>query len=241
MNYNRILLKLSGEVLAGNDGHVIDTHILEYFSQEVKSIFDLGVEIAIVIGGGNIYRGAKNISNENKIGRVDGDYMGMLATVINSLALRNSFESNGIPTRIMSALDISKVVEPFILEKALRHLSKGRVVVFCAGTGHPYFSTDTAAALRSIEINADILLKGTKVDGVFDSDPEINGNAKKYDNLSYLDVLNNNLEVMDLSAITLCKENNMPINVFNFKDPGSLKKILIGEPQGTKIGDSNVF
>ncbi len=237
MNYNRILLKLSGEVLSGDSKSVIDGNILKYFSKEIKSIFDLGVEIAIVIGGGNIYRGAENISSENEIDRTDGDYMGMLATVINSIALKNSFEANGIPTRVMSALDINKVVEPFVLKKALRHLNKGRVVIFCAGTGHPYFSTDTAAALRSIEIDADILLKGTKVDGVYDSDPEKNENAKKYDTLSYLDVLNDNLKVMDLSAITLCKENSMPINVFNFKNSGSLKKILVGEHKGTKIGE----
>jgi len=237
MNYNRILLKLSGEVLSGDSKSVIDGNILKYFSKEIKSIFDLGVEIAIVIGGGNIYRGAENISSENEIDRTDGDYMGMLATVINSIALKNSFEANGIPTRVMSALDINKVVEPFVLKKALRHLNKGRVVIFCAGTGHPYFSTDTAAALRSIEIDADILLKGTKVDGVYDSDPEKNENAKKYDTLSYLDVLNDNLKVMDLSAITLCKENSMPINVFNFKNSGSLRKILIGEHKGTKIGE----
>ncbi|MEA3499771.1 MAG: UMP kinase [Candidatus Marinimicrobia bacterium] len=237
MNYNRILLKLSGEILAGENESVIDIDVLKYFSHEIRSIFDLGVETAIVIGGGNIYRGAKTNSNGGKIGRIDGDYMGMLATVINSLALKDSFEAAGIPTRVMSALNINKIVEPFIQEKALRHLSKGRVVIFCAGTGHPYFSTDTAAALRSAEIDADILLKGTKVDGVFDSDPELNADAKKYDKLSYSDVLRDDLKVMDLSAITLCKANNIPINVFNFKEPGTLKEILMGENKGTKIGD----
>ncbi|MDA3871230.1 MAG: UMP kinase [Candidatus Marinimicrobia bacterium] len=237
MNYNRILLKLSGEVLAGNNESVIDTNILKYFANEIRSIFDLGIEIAIVIGGGNIYRGAKTIANEDKIGRIDGDYMGMLATVINSLALKDSFEAAGIPTRVMSALNINEIVEPFVQKKALRHLSKGRVVIFCGGTGHPYFSTDTAAALRSAEIDADILLKGTKVDGVFDSDPELNVDAKKYESLSYSEVLKDNLRVMDLSAITLCKENKIPINVFNFKVPGTLKKLLMGEYKGTKIGD----
>ncbi|MEA1986896.1 MAG: UMP kinase [Candidatus Marinimicrobia bacterium] len=237
MNYNRILLKLSGEILSGKSDDIIDSHVLKYFSQEIKSIYELGVEIAIVIGGGNIYRGVSRNSEEEKISRIDGDYMGMLATVINSLALQDSFESFGIPTRIMSALNIDKVVEPFVVKKALRHLNKGRVVIFCGGTGHPFFSTDSGAALRSAEIDVDILLKGTKVDGVYDSDPEINIDAKKYENLTYADVLKNDLKVMDLSAITLCKDNSIPINVFNFQKPGSLKRILMGEKIGTKIGD----
>jgi len=231
--YKRIILKLSGESLMGKQNYGIDSEVLETISYELLSISKLGIEIGIVIGGGNIYRGLS--AQEQGVDRVTGDQMGMLATVINSLAIQNSLEKRGIYTRVQSAIKMDEIAEPFILRKALRHIEKKRVVIFSSGTGSPYFTTDTAAALRAIEIKADIIIKGTRVNGVYDSDPEKNPKAKMFKKLSYLDVLEKDLRVMDLTAITLCQENSLPIKVFNMNIKGNLKKLVMGENIGTLV------
>ncbi len=233
MKYKRILLKLSGESLMGKTGHGIDPKMLNYFAEEVKEIHDAGVEVCIVIGGGNIYRGLN--ASEQGIDRVAGDQMGMLATLINSIALQNAFENHGMYTRLMSAIEMKQIAEPFIRRRAMRHLEKGRIVIFGAGTGHPYFSTDTAAALRAVEIEADAVIKGTRVNGIYNADPEKNSDAKRYDTITYKDVMQNNLRVMDLTAISLCQENNLPLIVFNMNRKGNLLKLVSGEKVGTTV------
>ncbi len=233
LKYKRVLLKLSGESLMGEKGFGIDHNVLNFFSTEVKKLHDIGVQLGIVIGGGNIYRGLS--ADDQGIDRVTGDQMGMLATVINSLALQNAIEHKGIFTRLMSAIKMEEMAEPYIRRRAQRHLEKGRVVIFGAGTGHPYFSTDTAASLRAVEIGADVIIKGTRVDGVYDSDPERNPDAFKFNNISYMDILKQNLRVMDLTAISLCQENNLPIIVFNMNVPDNLLKLVKGENVGTLI------
>ena len=235
LKYKRVLLKLSGESLMGKKGFGIDHNVLDFFSTEIKKVHDIGVQVGIVIGGGNIYRGLS--ASDQGIDRVTGDQMGMLATMINSLALQNAVEHKGIYSRLMSAIHMEEIAEPYIRRRAIRHLEKGRVVIFGAGTGHPYFSTDTAASLRAVEIEADAIIKGTRVDGVFDSDPEKNPNAFKFENISYLDVLKKNLRVMDLTAVSLCRENNLPMVVFNMDVPDNLLKLVSGENVGTIIKD----
>jgi len=235
LKYKRILLKLSGESLMGKKGFGIDPEILSFFASEVKKLHDLGVEVGIVIGGGNIYRGLS--AGAQGIDRVTGDQMGMLATMINSLALQNAIENQGVFTRLMSAIHMEEIAEPYIRRRAIRHLEKGRVVIFGAGTGHPYFSTDTAATLRAVEIEADVIIKGTRVDGVYDSDPEKNKDAVMFDQITYLDVLTKNLRVMDLTAISLCQENDLSIVVFNMDVPGNLIKLVTGEKIGTVINN----
>ncbi|MGE5399072.1 MAG: UMP kinase [Ignavibacteriales bacterium] len=238
LKYKRLLLKLSGESLMGKKGHGIDPSVLDFFSAEIKKVRDIGVQVGIVIGGGNIYRGLS--ANEQGIDRVTGDQMGMLATVINSLALQNACENKGIYTRLMTAIHMEEIAEPYIRRRAIRHLEKGRVVIFGAGTGHPYFSTDTAASLRAVEIEADVILKGTRVDGVFDSDPEKNPGALRFESISYLDILKSRLQVMDLTAVSLCQENNLPLIVFNMDKPDNLLKIVLGENIGTTVGNYSV-
>ncbi len=231
--FKRILLKLSGESLMGDQGFGIDAKVLDFFAEEVKKVHEIGVEVGIVIGGGNIYRGLS--AADQGIDRVTGDHMGMLATMINSLALQNAMEKKGLYTRLMAAIQMSQIAEPYIRRRAIRHLEKGRVLIFGAGTGHPYFSTDTAASLRAVEISADVIIKGTRVDGVYDSDPEKNPDAFRFENISYIDILKKNLRVMDLTAISLCQENNLPIVVFNMDVPGNLLKLVTGENIGTII------
>ncbi|HOV92329.1 MAG TPA: UMP kinase [Candidatus Kapabacteria bacterium] len=231
--YKRILLKLSGEALMGNQGFGIDPDALQKFAKEVVAAHQLGVEIAIVIGGGNIFRGVQGLTKG--ISKVSGDYMGMLATVINSIAFQNVLETFGVQTRLQSAIKMEQIAEPLIRRRAIRHLEKGRIVIFGAGTGNPYFTTDTAAVLRAIEIEADAILKGTRVDGVYDCDPEKNHDAIMYDKISYNDVIEKNLRIMDQTAFTLCRENNLPIRVFNILVEGNLKRILLDENLGTLI------
>lgn len=233
--YKRILLKLSGEALMGDQDYGIDPHVLKRYSAEIKAVEGLGVQIGIVIGGGNIYRGVSNSSSN--IDKVTGDHMGMLATLINALALQSALEHDGLVTRLVSAIRMEVIAEPFIRRRAVRHLEKGRVVIFGAGTGNPYFTTDTAAALRAVEIEADVIIKGTRVDGVYDSDPERNPGAFKFQEISYLDVLKKDLKVMDMTAITLCRENKLPILIFNMNTPGNLKRLILGEAVGTKVMD----
>jgi uridylate kinase len=235
LKYKRILLKLSGESLMGSENFGISNSVLEFFAEEVKKIHNLGVEIGLVIGGGNIYRGLS--ADTQGIHRATGDYMGMLATMINSLALQNAIEKVDITTRLMSAIKMEAIAEPYIRRRAIRHLEKGRVVIMGAGTGHPYFSTDTAASLRAVEIEADVIIKGTRVDGVFDSDPEKNPDANKYSTINYLDILKKNLRVMDLTAVSLCQENNLPMVVFNMDVPDNLSKLVTGESIGTIINN----
>ncbi len=235
LHYKRILLKLSGEALLGNQEYGIDSKMLSLYADEIHRVKDLGAEVGIVIGGGNIYRGIENSSDG--IDKVTGDHMGMLATVINALALQSALEKNGLKTRCLTAINMEKIAEPFIRRRAIRHLEKGRIVIFAAGIGNPYFTTDTAAALRAIEIEADVILKGTRVDGVFDSDPEKNPAAVHFPKISYADVLKKDLRVMDLTAITLCKENKLPIIVFDINKPGNLKNVVLGEPVGSKVSD----
>lgn len=235
LKYKRILLKLSGESLMGEQGHGIDPNVLNFFAEEVKKVQKLGVQVGVVIGGGNIYRGLS--ADKQGIDRVTGDQMGMLATMINSLALQNTFESHGMYTRLMSAIHMDEIAEPYIRRRAIRHLEKGRIVILGAGTGHPYFSTDTAASLRAVEIEADAIFKGTRVDGIYDSDPEKNPKASKFEEISYIDVLQRNLRVMDLTAISLCKENNLPIIVFNMDKKDNLLKIVTGRNVGTSVGN----
>jgi uridylate kinase len=231
--YKRILLKLRGEALMGNQGFGIEPDALQKFAKEVVDIHQMGIEIGIVIGGGNIFRGVQALAKG--ISKVSGDYMGMLATVINSVAFQNVLEYYGIPTRLQTAIKMEQIAEPLIRRRAIRHLEKGRVVIFGAGTGNPYFTTDTAAVLRAIEIEADAILKGTRVNGVYDCDPEKNTNAVMFDKISYNDVIEKNLKIMDQTAFTLCKENNLPIRVFNILVEGNLKRILLGENLGTLI------
>jgi uridylate kinase len=233
MIYKRILLKLSGEALLGERSYGIDPKRIAQYAKDIKSITDLGVEVAVVIGGGNIFRGVSAASNG--IDRVQGDYMGMLATVINGMALQSSLEEEKIQTRLQTALKIEEVAEPYIKRKAVRHLEKKRVVIFGGGTGNPFFTTDSAAVLRAIEINADVILKGTRVDGVYDSDPEKNNNAVKFDSMSFSEVIKKNLKVMDSTAFTLSQENDLPIIVFNMNKTGNLLKLLNGDKIGTII------
>jgi uridylate kinase len=233
MKYKRILLKLSGEALMGDKNYGIDPNLLEKYSTQIKKLHGLDIEIAIVIGGGNIYRGIE--AEESGINRVQGDYMGMLATLINSMALQSHLEKLGCDTRLMSGFNIDQVCEPFIRRRAIRHLEKGRIVIFGAGLGKPYFTTDSTASLRAIEIEADIVLKGTRVDGVYDFDPEKVKDAKKYSELSFNEAYEKNLNIMDMTAFTLCKENNLPIIVFDMNKPGNLIKLVEGEKIGTLI------
>ena len=233
MSYNRILLKLSGEALVGDKNAGIDSKKLLHYANEIKKIHDIGVEVSIVIGGGNIYRGFNN--TEHKIDRVQGDYMGMLATIINGLALQNTLENIGIPTRLQSAINVNQVAEPYIKRKAIRHLEKNRIVIFAAGTGNPYFTTDSAAVLRAIEIEADIILKGTKVDGIYDCDPEINSDAVKFENITFNEAIKKGLKIMDTTAFTLSQENNLPIIVFDINSSDNLLKVVSGEKVGTIV------
>jgi uridylate kinase len=233
MKYKRILLKVSGEALMGEKDYGIDSKVLSRYAEEIGELQSAGVEIGIVIGGGNIYRGVVNSSDG--VEKVTGDQMGMLATIINGLALQSALEHRGIFTRLLSPLKLEEIAEPFILRRAIRHLEKGRVVIFGAGTGNPYFTTDTAAALRAVEIKADVIIKGTRVNGVYDSDPEKNPKAFRFQEISYKDVLEKDLKVMDLTAITLCKENKMPIIVFNMNVKGNLKRLVQGENVGTIV------
>ncbi len=232
--YKRVLLKLSGEALKGKRSGGIDADVLCFIAEEIKEIVSQGVQLGIVVGGGNIFRGLEG--NAKGIDRNSADYMGMLATVINSVALQNVMENAGIPTRVQSAIEMREIAEPFIIRRAVRHIEKGRVVIFAAGTGNPYFSTDTAAALRAMEIRADVILKATKVDGVFDKDPVLHKDAKKFDTISYIDVLSMNLKVMDSTSISLCRDNNLPIIVFNLDKKGNIKAVVFGEPIGTVVG-----
>lgn len=233
MKYNRILLKLSGEALMGNLNHGIDPVRLNEYATEIKEIQNAGTEIAIVIGGGNIFRGVSGASKG--MDRVQADYMGMLATVINGLALQSALENNQVPTRLQTAIKIEAIAEPFIKRRATRHLEKGRVVIFGSGTGNPYFTTDSAAVLRAIEINADVILKGTRVDGIYNKDPEKNSEAVKFETLSFDDVLKKGLNIMDTTAFTLSQENKLPIIVFDMNTKGNLSRIIKGENIGTRV------
>jgi uridylate kinase len=233
MKYKRILLKLSGEALMGENSYGIDSQKLKQYAVEIKKVHDMGVEVAIVIGGGNIFRGVQG----EKVGidRVQGDYMGMLATVINAMALQSSLEQHGMFTRLMSGIKIESVCEPFIRRRAIRHLEKGRIVIFGAGIGNPYFTTDSTASLRAIEIEAEVVLKGTRVDGVYTADPEKDPSAQRYTNISFQEVYEKNLNVMDMTAFTLCQENNLPIIVFDMNKGGNLESLILGEEVGTLI------
>ena len=231
--YKKILLKLSGEALMGEQEFGISSDVITSYAKQIKEIVDLGVEVSIVIGGGNIFRGISGAAQG--VDRVTGDHMGMLATVINSLALQNSIEKLGVPTRVQTAIEMPKVAEPFIKRRAQRHLEKGRVVIFGAGTGNPYFTTDTAAALRAIEMETDVVIKATKVDGIYDKDPVKFADAKKYEKVTYNEVLAKDLKVMDATAISLCRENKLPIIVFNSLIEGNLKKVVMGEHIGTTV------
>lgn len=233
VKYKRILLKLSGEALMGSAPYGIDPLVVEQVALEIKQVVDKDVEVAVVIGGGNIFRGLA--ASAKGMERASADYMGMLATVLNSLALQNSLEKIGVVTRVQSAIEMKELAEPYIRRKAVRHLEKKRVVIFAAGTGNPYFTTDTAAALRAMEIGAQVIMKATKVDGVYDSDPVKNKNAVKFDELTYIDVLNKGLKVMDATAISLCMDNNLPIIVFNLKKAGNIGKVLNGKKVGTLV------
>lgn len=233
MKYKRVLLKLSGEALMGDSDYGIDSKRLNQYAQEVKTIVDMGVEVAVVIGGGNIFRGIS--AEKSGIDRVQGDYMGMLATVINGLALQAGFEANGLDTRLQTAIKMEQIAEPYIKRKSTRHLEKGRVVIFGSGTGNPYFTTDTAATLRAIEIDADVILKGTRVDGIYTADPEKDSTATKYDKVSFDEVYDKGLNVMDMTAFTLCKENQLPIIVFDMNKPGNLAELIQGKTVGTLV------
>ena len=233
MKYKRILLKLSGEALMGNKQFGIDNNRLMQYAEEIREIADLGAEIGIVIGGGNIFRGVQ--AERGGMERTQGDYMGMLATMINSMALQAALESVGLFTRLQSAIEMKQIAEPFIKRKAVRHLEKGRIVIFGSGTGNPFFTTDSAASLRAIEIDAEVILKGTRVDGIYDKDPEENASAKKFDTITFDEVYKKNLKVMDMTAFTLCKENDLPVIVFNMNKKGNLKKVVTGEEIGTLV------
>lgn len=234
--YKRVLLKVSGETLLGEQGHGIDGDILTHYANEIKAAHDEGYEMSVVIGGGNIFRGVKGATEG--MDRVQGDYMGMLATMINSMALQDALERKGVHTRLMSAIRMEEIAEPYIRRRAIRHLEKGRVVIFGAGTGNPYFTTDTAASLRAIEIEAEVILKGTRVDGIFDSDPEKNPDAEKFSRITGEEVLERRLDIMDLTAFTLCRENKTPIIVFNLNEPGNLNKVLNGN---SEVGSTVVW
>ncbi|MEC9186554.1 MAG: UMP kinase [Bacteroidota bacterium] len=233
MKYKRILLKLSGEALMGNKQFGIDNNRLMQYAEEIREIADLGAEIGIVIGGGNIFRGVQ--AERGGMERTQGDYMGMLATMINSMALQAALESVGLFTRLQSAIEMKQIAEPFIKRKAVRHLEKGRIVIFGSGTGNPFFTTDSAASLRAIEIDAEVILKGTRVDGIYDKDPEENASAKKFDTITFDEAYKKNLKVMDMTAFTLCKENDLPVIVFNMNKKGNLKKVITGEEIGTLV------
>jgi len=235
MKYKRILLKLSGEALMGHKQYGIDIDRVAQYAQDIKTVYDQGVEIAIVIGGGNIYRGLS--AEKAGMDRVQADYMGMLATVINSMALQDALEKAGMKTRLLTAIKMEQICEPFIRRRAVRHLEKGRIVIFGAGTGNPYFTTDTAASLRAIEINADVVLKGTRVDGIYTADPEKDPNATKFDQITFQDVYNQGLNVMDMTAFTLCQENKLPIIVFDMNKTGNLARLANGEVIGTLVKD----
>jgi uridylate kinase len=231
--YKRILLKISGEALMGDKGYGIDAHTVDFMAREIKDVFSMGTQLAIVIGGGNIFRGVQ--ASLEGMERASADYMGMVATVINALALQNSLEKQGIPTRVQSAIEMKELAESYIRRKAIRHLEKGRVVIFAAGTGNPYFTTDTAAALRAMEIGAGLIMKGTKVDGVYSADPLKDPHAVKFSSLTYIDVLKKGLGVMDSTAISLCMDNNLPIVVFNLRGKGNIRKIIEGKKIGTLV------
>jgi uridylate kinase len=231
--YKRVLLKLSGESLMGDKSFGLDAGVIAQYAQDIKSITELGVQVAVVIGGGNIYRGMNEA--ETGIERAHGDYMGMLATVINGMALQAGLEKIGVYTRLQSAIKMEQIAEPYIRRRAIRHVEKGRVVIFGAGTGNPYFTTDTAGVLRAIEIKADVILKGTRVDGVYSSDPEVDPRATKYNVISFSECISQNLRVMDMTAFTLCMENNVPIVVFDMNKPGNLRRVVTGEKVGTLI------
>jgi len=231
--YKRVLLKLSGEALMGEKQYGIDPAVTAQIARDIKEIQQLGVETAIVIGGGNIFRGLA--ASARGMDRASGDYMGMLATVINALALQDALEQNGVVTRVMSAIEMRAVAEPFIRRRAMRHLEKGRAVIFAAGTGNPYFTTDTAAALRAMEIRASVIMKATKVDGIYSADPLKDPTATRYDTISYLEVLEKRLQVMDATAISLCMDNQLPILVFNLRTPGNLRRAVLGEPVGSVV------
>ena len=233
MKYNRILLKLSGEALSGSNGHGVDPEVLGQISQEVKELIAMGVEVAIVIGGGNIHRGVAGATKG--MDRTTSDHMGMLATIINSLALQDSLEREGVYTRVLSAIEMSEICEPYIRRRAVRHLEKKRVIIFAAGTGNPYFTTDTAAALRANEIDAEVIFKATKVDGIYDKDPMKHEDAVKFEELKYIDVLNKGIKVMDSAAISLCMDNDMEIVVFNMFEKGNISKAVKGETVGTTV------
>ena len=231
--YTRVLLKLSGEALMGDKSFGFDNTVIAQYAADIKTIVDLGVQVAIVIGGGNIYRGMNE--KETGIERAHGDYMGMLATVINGMAMQAGLEKIGVFTRLQSAIKMEQIAEPYIRRRAIRHLEKGRVVIFGAGTGNPYFTTDTAGSLRAIEITADVILKGTRVDGIYTADPEKDKNAKKYSRITYQECISGNLKVMDMTAFTLCMENNLPIIVFDMNKPGNLKRVVTGDQVGTLV------
>jgi uridylate kinase len=231
--FKRILLKISGEALAGERGFGVETERIHQIAAEIRDVHDLGVEIALVVGGGNFFRGVAEQARD--MDRVSADHMGMLATVINSLALQDALEKQAIYTRVMSALEMNQVAEPFIRRRALRHLEKGRVVIFAGGTGNPYFSTDTAASLRAMEIKADVIMKATRVNGVYDADPRLVTDAKMFETITYLDVLKRGLRVMDATAISLCRENNLPIVIFNLNVPGNIKRVVQGEKVGSLV------
>ena len=233
MKYKRILLKLSGEALMGEKQFGIDNKRLMQYAKDIKEISEMNVEIGIVIGGGNIFRGVQ--AEKGGMDRTQGDYMGMLATMINSMALQSALESIGLITRLQSAIEMKQIAEPYIKRKAVRHLEKGRIVIFGAGTGNPFFTTDSAASLRAVEIESDVILKGTRVDGVYDSDPEKNSNAIKFDTLTFDQAYDKQLKIMDMTAFTLCKENEIPVVVFDMNNSGNLKKVILGEKIGTLV------
>ena len=233
--YSRVLLKLSGEVLAGKQGFGIDPGKALYLAQQVKSIYDLGVKIGLIIGAGNIFRGIQAAGQG--MDRVTGDYLGMLATIMNAIAVQDALEKEGCETRALSAISVAQIAEPYIRRRAIRHLDKGRIVIMAGGTGNPFFTTDSAAALRATELGAEVVLKGTKVDGVYDKDPLVHADAKKYNSITYSKVIRDNIRVMDLTAITLCKENNLPIRVFNINNPGDLIGIFMGSKLGTIVAE----
>lgn len=234
MKYNRILLKLSGEALLGNKEFGIDTEVLQAYAAEIKTVAEAGVEVAIVIGGGNIFRGVSGVEGGMK-DRANADYMGMLATVINAMALQGALENEGLYTRLLSAIKMEQVAEPFIRRRAIRHLEKGRIVIFGAGTGNPYFTTDTAASLRAVEIEADVILKGTRVDGIYTADPEKDATAERFDQISFTEVIQRKLQVMDMTAFTLCHENKLPIIVFDMNKKGNLLNLIMGNKVGTLV------
>ncbi|OGP91673.1 MAG: UMP kinase [Deltaproteobacteria bacterium RBG_19FT_COMBO_43_11] len=233
--YKRILLKLSGESLLGKQSFGIDPEVANFIAEEIKAVSDLNVQIGIVVGGGNIFRGLE--AGSRGIDRTSADYMGMLATVINSLALQSALEAHDLPTRVQSAIEMQEIAEPFIQRRAIRHLEKGRIVIFAGGTGNPYFTTDTAASLRAMEIKADVIMKATKVDGVYDSDPIKNKSAKMFKNINYIDVLTKNLKVMDATSISLCRDNLLPIIVFNLQKKGNIRDVICGKKIGTYVGE----